>query len=147
MNPFRTALFLFLSAPILAVPLSMTAADFAKWTMVGLSRTCLADGTMCTWRFSVNTNEPNATATPCTLFTRAGATVPASQGGGGPTLCGNFTVSSGWSGQFGPGNGFTTIALIDFARKLMAYPSYADNDLPDGQVVAPDRTYAVSPIP
>lgn len=98
-------------------------ADVTAWTITGLSRACDTADTTCTWTFGIN----NGTGiTPCTEVVTGS---PASQTNGGPATCGVgqpypdlpysrlrtctdrksfqvYTVTSGWSGQFGPGNGF-----------------------------------------
>ncbi|KAI1878783.1 hypothetical protein JX265_002960 [Neoarthrinium moseri] len=132
-----------LSAPALSAPVSM-AAD-ASWTLVAVTRTCNPGDTTCFWQFSIETGAPGAT--PCPYTVNATASAPASQANGGPTACGNFTVTSGWSGQFGPGEGFTTFSVIDRASKLIAYPAYTDKELVNGTAVSPDRSYPVQTLP
>jgi hypothetical protein len=60
-------------------------------------------------------------------------------------MCGSYTVTSGWSGQFGAGNGFTVLAVKDTTANLIAYPSYTDNQLAGGAVVA-DQAWATQPL-
>lgn len=98
-----------LSATALAVPMQpradavsmMAAAE--QWTITSLSRTCTADSTTCTWTFGIN---DGTTTTPCTEVVTGS---PATQANGGPATCGVYTVTSGWSGQFGDGNGFVRL--------------------------------------
>lgn len=101
-----------LSATALAVPTTQQQgraaaksmmADATTWTITSLSRTCDAALTTCTWAFGIN----NGTATtPCTEVVTG---TPATETNGGPATCGIYTVTSGWSGQFGPGNGFVSL--------------------------------------
>ena len=73
---------------------------------------------------------------------------PASrQKAGGPGKCGAYTVTSGWSGQFGEGNGFTTLSVVDQAKKLIVWPAYTDKQLAGGKVVKPDQAYAPTKLP
>ncbi|CAN8104105.1 unnamed protein product [Discula destructiva] len=131
-----------LSGAVLAAPhqarvdaVSMMAAVPA-WTITSLSRSCDAADTKCTWSFGVN----NGTGiTPCTEVVVG---TPASQTNGGPATCGVYTVTSGWSGQFGPGNGFTTFAVVNYAANLIAYPGYTDAEVAGGNAVTPDKSYA-----
>ena len=58
---------------------------------------------------------------------------------------GPFTVGSGWSGQFGPGNGFTTFSVV--RGGLIAYPAYRDVQLANGKSVRPDQSYTPQNLP
>lgn len=101
-----------LSATALAAPTTQQAdrraeaksmmADAEQWTITSLSRTCNAALTTCTWAFGIN---DGASTTPC-VETVTGS--PATETNGGPVTCGAYTVTSGWSGQFGAGNGFVS---------------------------------------
>ncbi|KAI8625941.1 hypothetical protein F5Y19DRAFT_448471 [Xylariaceae sp. FL1651] len=116
-------------------------AAIPNWTMQGLKRVCNAADTSCTWSFGINTNT-GAAVTPCS-FVVTGA--PASQSNSnGNQACGTFSVSSGWSGQFGPGNGFTTLAVYNNANKQIAWPAYTDVELAGGKTVTPDKSWAVT---
>ncbi|OTB01868.1 hypothetical protein M426DRAFT_63235 [Hypoxylon sp. CI-4A] len=118
-------------------------ADVEQWTIEGVKRVCDAADTSCTWSFGVNTHQGAAAATPCT-FTVKGS--PASQTDSAGNVCGPYTVGSGWSGQFGPGNGFTTLSVVDQAAKLIVWPSYTDKELAGGKVVTPDLSFAPTVI-
>ncbi|KAI4869125.1 hypothetical protein F4820DRAFT_408096 [Hypoxylon rubiginosum] len=130
----------------LAAPLSM-AADAAEWTIEGLSRTCDDADAACLWTFVIDTAEEGVAVTPANYTVNATDAAPASQAIGGPQVFGNYTVTSTWSGQFGPGEGFTTLSVIDYAKGLIVYPAYKDTQLPNGQVVTPDQSYPVQNIP
>ncbi|KAI1499951.1 hypothetical protein F5X99DRAFT_388274 [Biscogniauxia marginata] len=143
---FTTTIFALLSAAAasLAAPTSeaksMTAA-VPQWTIEGIKREVNADDTSATWSFGINTQtEP---VTPCS-FTVTGS--PASRTDSSGHVCGPYTISTGWDGQFGEGNGFTVLAVVDQGRKLIAWPSYTDKQLEGGNVVTPDQSWAVSNI-
>ncbi|TLD12808.1 uncharacterized protein PgNI_04467, partial [Pyricularia grisea] len=62
--------------------------------------------------------------------------------------CGrHFVVSGGWSGQFGDGQGFTTLSVIDRERRLIVWPAYRDSQLEGGKVVRPDQSYVPQRLP
>ncbi|KAF2965484.1 hypothetical protein GQX73_g8096 [Xylaria multiplex] len=113
-------------------------AAIPNWTIKGLKRVCNANDTSCTWSFSINTNT-GAAATPCT-FAITGS--PASHSDtSGTKACGAFSVTAGWSGQFGPG--FTTLAVHNNANGQISWPAYTDAELAGGKVVSPDKSWAV----
>ncbi|KAL6827942.1 hypothetical protein V8C40DRAFT_286808 [Trichoderma camerunense] len=121
---------------------SMMAA-VPEWTITNLKRVCNTANTSCTWTFGVDTHL--ATATSCTYTVTA--TANASQASGGPVTCGPYTITSSWSGQFGPTNGFTTFAVTDFSEKLITWPSYTDVQVQGGKVVSPNQSYAPANLP
>ncbi|RGP70923.1 small secreted [Fusarium sporotrichioides] len=127
------------SAPLDAV--SMMAAT-PMWTIESMQRTCDKPDTTCTWNFKINTGSGAATA--CKYVVKASKN--ASQANGGPAKCGTFTITSGWSGQFGPDNGFTTLSVVS-SKKQIVYPSYTDKQLAGGKVVKPDQKYAPASLP
>ncbi|KAI1139541.1 hypothetical protein F5Y05DRAFT_326174 [Hypoxylon sp. FL0543] len=132
----------------LAAPLSMAAPDAAEWTIESLSRTCNGNDTACVWAFGVNTGDPGVAVTSVANYTVAASPdAPASRAVGGPQVFGNYTVTSTWSGQFGDGQGFTTLSVIDYAKGLIVYPAYKDTQLVNGQVVTPDQSYPVQNLP
>ncbi|TFA99700.1 hypothetical protein CCMA1212_008509 [Trichoderma ghanense] len=118
-------------------------ADVPEWTITDMKRVCNKADTKCTWTFGVDTHL--AAATPCTYVVKADAN--ASQASGGPVTCGPYTVTSSWSGQFGPNNGFTTFAVVDSAKKLITWPAYTDVQVKDGKVVSPNQSYAPTTLP
>lgn len=136
-----TGLFAAFAATALAAPAIDTRATAPQWTIVGMKRVCDAADTSCTWSFSVDTHV--SAVTPCT-FTVKGK--PASQTSGTGATCGVYTVTSGWSGQFGPGNGFTTLSVVDNTQKKIVWPAYTDKQLAGGAVVSPDQSYPVTQL-
>lgn len=118
---------------------SMMAA-VPQWTIQKMKRVC-ASGT-CTWTFSINDHV--AAPTACTFKVKG---KPASQTDSTGHVCGGYTVSTGWSGQFGAGNGFTTLAVVNNAKKQIIYPAYTDKQLNTGKVVKPDQSYAPQNLP
>lgn len=118
-------------------------ATVPEWTIEWLKRVCNAANTECTWTFGIDTHL--APATWCTYVVKANEN--ASQANGGPTTCGPYSITSGWSGQFGPENGFTTFAVTDFSQKLIIWPAYTDVQVKSGQVVTPNQSYAPARLP
>lgn len=108
-----------------------------QWIIKDFTRTCNAADTSCTVSFGIDTQL--APVTKCT-YTVTGS--PASRTDTSGIVCGAYKVSSGWSGQFGPNNGFTTWAVVDEAKRLRTWPSYADSELVNGVAVTPDKSYA-----
>ncbi|KAI1159908.1 hypothetical protein F5B18DRAFT_635101 [Nemania serpens] len=112
-----------------------------SWTLTSFKRVCNTADTSCTWTFGVNPNT-GAAVTPVKYVVKGS---PASQTDFTvPTTFGAYTVTAGWSGQFGPGNGFTTLAVANNAIKQIAYPAYTDAELAGGKVVTPNKSWAVT---
>jgi hypothetical protein len=143
-----------LSATALAVPtpaasvsgeIDARAGAPPRWVIKNMKRACDAADTSCRWSFLIN-NGPGDTSCDYTVY-RAGV-APASQSPNHGVTCssshGTFTVSSSWSGQFGPNAGFTTFAIANQAARRIAYPAYQDTQLANGQVVKPDIEPAVN---
>ncbi|GAW13711.1 hypothetical protein ANO14919_031000 [Xylariales sp. No.14919] len=117
------------------------AAAIPDWTIKGIKRVCNAADTSCTWSFGINTNT-GAADTAC-KFAITGT--PASHSDTvGTKDCGAFSVTAGWSGQFGPG--FTTLAVHNNANGQIAWPAYTDAELAGGKVVSPDKSWAVTQL-
>lgn len=91
--------------------------------------------------------------------------IPASRSPGGPTICRNnggggrfFTVTSGWSNHFGPGKGFTVLAIVEKKAgkerskkeetkgSWIVWPSYTDMQLENGNVVVPDQRHVAQNV-
>ncbi|KLU85535.1 hypothetical protein MAPG_04558, partial [Magnaporthiopsis poae ATCC 64411] len=98
----------------------------------------------CQVSFGIDRND-GTPPTPCSYTQMGGskAGVPETS----PKQCGKYTVSSGWSGQFGPGHGFTTLSVIDKAQKLIVWPAYTDVQLANMQTVKPDQSYPQHSLP
>ncbi|KAF4446591.1 small secreted protein [Fusarium austroafricanum] len=133
------------AAPSIPVDsVSMMAAS-PQWTIQSLSRACDKADTTCTWNFKINTGSGAATA--CKYVVKAKG---ASKANGGPAKCGTganvFTITSGWSGQFGADKGFTTLSVVS-SKKQIIYPSYTDKQLAGGKVVKPDQSYSPAALP
>ncbi|KAI6270045.1 hypothetical protein MCOR27_008150 [Pyricularia oryzae] len=129
-----TTVITLLASVAAAAPVSTIAAT---WTVTGFKRTCNAADTVCKVEFGLN-------GTGCSYEVKAASL--ASQASVNGVTCGPYQVTSGWSGQFGPGNGFTTWSVADWSKRLIAFPSYADRDIPNGKVVSPDRSFAVQAL-
>ncbi|KAL1836183.1 hypothetical protein VTJ49DRAFT_5464 [Mycothermus thermophilus] len=117
-------------------------ADVPPWTVQDFQRTCNKKDTSCTITFHIDTKlEPR---TPC-MYSITGA--PASRAPANSITCGPYTISSGWSGQFGEESGFTTWSIVDWNKRLIIWPAYADRELVNGQTVTPDKSYAPQTLP
>jgi hypothetical protein len=112
-------------------------AEVPQWTIKSFTRTCNAENTSCNVAFGIDTQ--TAPVTNCS-YTVTGA--PASQASTNGIACGPYTISSGWSGQFGVENGFTTWSVVDWSKRLITWPAYTDRELVNGQAVTPDKSYA-----
>ncbi|KAK4039661.1 hypothetical protein C8A01DRAFT_46918 [Parachaetomium inaequale] len=112
-------------------------AEVPQWTIKSFTRTCNADDTSCDVTFGVDTQ--TAPVTNCS-YTVTGS--PASRASTNGIACGPYTISSGWSGQFGVENGFTTWSVVDWSKRLITWPAYNDRELVNGQAVTPDKSYA-----
>ncbi|KAI1820697.1 hypothetical protein F4861DRAFT_542690 [Xylaria intraflava] len=118
-----------------------TPAAIPDWTFQDVRRICDEPDDTCTWFFQLNQNTGSFIA-GCTFVVKGS---PASQGSTTtPAKCSRFSVSAGWSGQFGPGNGFTTLAVHDDSNGQMAWPAYTDAELADGKTVTPDKSFPVT---
>lgn len=113
-----------------------------QWAIRNMKRVCNAADTSCTWTFGIQVG--TATATPCTYVVKA---ADASEANGGPSNCGAYTITSGWSGQFGPDNGFTTLSVVNNKSRQIVWPAYTDKQLDGGKVVKPDQAYAPAALP
>ncbi|KAL4724292.1 hypothetical protein ACLX1H_008905 [Fusarium chlamydosporum] len=139
----------FLAAVLSASSVSAAPADLTvnmmaaapQWTIENMQRSCAKDDSSCTWNFKINTHK--GAATGCKFVVKGSK---ASQRNGGPVKCGDFTVTSGWSGQFGPGNGFTTFSVVSSARQIV-WPAYTDKQVQGGKVVKPNQSYSPANLP
>ncbi|CAG8005409.1 unnamed protein product [Penicillium nalgiovense] len=124
------------ASSILAAPI--TSSD---WTILDMKRVCNGKNTSCTWTFGIDSG---LGTTDCTFIVEAS---DASHANGGPSTCGAYTVSSGWSGEFDPTNGFTTLSVANEETGQIIWPAYTDEQLADGNVVKPDQSYAPTAFP
>lgn len=120
-----------LAAPAPAEKSMMAAGD--TWTIQSFKRVC-GDG-KCDYSFAINTNDGQA-PTGCAYEVTGN---PASQQAYQNVQCGDFTIGSTWSGQFGPDNGFQTLSVV--RGKQILYPAYTDKQLDGGNTVKPDQSY------
>ncbi|KAF4947627.1 hypothetical protein FSARC_13929 [Fusarium sarcochroum] len=119
---------------------SMMAAT-PQWTIKALKRVCDKPNTTCTWTFGIDAHK--GAVTNCKYVVKG---AKASQKNGGPSKCGDYTITSGWSGQFGPGQGFTVLSVANKNRQII-YPGYTDKQVASGKVVKPDQSYAPQALP
>ncbi|MCJ1327013.1 hypothetical protein MMC10_003679 [Thelotrema lepadinum] len=129
-----------LAATALSLPALQPRAT--EWTIASYTRTCAADDSTCSYSYSINLNDDSA-ATQCNYSVPAAPPAPASQTSYGVT-CGSFVISSGWSDYFGPGNGFTTLAVK--VNGNIIYPAYSDAEVVNGTAVTPDKSYAPAAV-
>jgi len=88
-----------LGAALIASAAPVTAS-MPNWTITNFTRTCNAPDTTCSYIFGINNNDKTP-VTKC-LDTVKGTTASRAST---RAMCGNYTVSSNWSGQFGEGKG------------------------------------------
>ena len=113
------------------------ATPTPDWVVQDFTRTCNAADTSCEVKLTINSQ--GSRPSTCRYSIKGN---PASRADRTNVDCGIYKVSSGWSGQFGPKNGFTTWAIVDEAKRLRIWPAYADSELVDGRKVTPDKSYA-----
>ncbi|KAK8088993.1 hypothetical protein PG997_003954 [Apiospora hydei] len=136
---------LFAAAALAAPTASKSMMASGEWTIESLKRTCNADDTSCDWEFKINTNTPGVAVQACKVTAKG---KPASQTDvKEPQWCGPYRVTTGWSDQFGKDNGFTTLAVVNEAKKLIVYPAYQDKQLKNGVPVVPDQKYTPAALP
>ena len=146
--------------------------DGEEWTIKSLTRQCSADEQECVWRFVVGGRAGSTLGTACEhkLVGLVDGTPASRIRGSGTSQCiytdtnnnqtngavndedekkYNYTVTSGWSDQFGdaPEQAFTTLSVVDYDAGLLVYPSYTDAEVRDGTPVEPDRSFPVQLIP
>lgn len=110
-----------------------------SWTIENFKRTCGPKGKLCTYDYGINAN---GQVQHCNY--EVGGS-PASRASYNNVKCGPYTVSSNWSGQFGEGQGFQTLAIVN--GKQIIYPAYTDNQLASMQAVKPDQSYTPQSLP
>ncbi|KAJ5202094.1 uncharacterized protein N7498_006757 [Penicillium cinerascens] len=132
------------SSAVMAAPAQGKSmmANGPEWTIENMKRVCNAANTECTWTFGIEVGTD--AATPCTYVVKA---TDASQANGGPATCGVYTITSGWSGYFGAGNGFTTMSVVNGNTRQIVWPAYTDKQLAGGDVVKPNQAYAPAALP
>lgn len=110
----------------------LATASAEDWSLEHLIRWCYFDNRLCLWEFSINTGV--GTPSFCMHAVASTGAKLANEHDGCPTDCGDFRVTSGWSGQFGPGEGFTTLSVINTAQAKVAFFSYKDTEVESGAV-------------
>ncbi|KAJ5098933.1 hypothetical protein N7532_005934 [Penicillium argentinense] len=133
------------ASAVLAAPAETSKDMMAaspQWTIRNMKRVCTKDDTSCTWTFGVQVG--TAAAQSCTYVVKG---AHASEANGGPSTCGPYTITSGWSGQFGPDAGFTTLSVVNNKARQIVWPAYTDKQLDGGKVVKPDQAYSPATLP
>jgi len=95
-----------LFASALASPILSERAN-PSWTMQSFTRVC-PKATSCNYSYNIATNDGKPVTKCAYTITGANAAQTNYQG----IKCGVYTIGSGWSGQFGPGNGFQTLSVV-----------------------------------
>ncbi|KAF5531704.1 small secreted protein [Fusarium mexicanum] len=144
---FSAAVFTLLAATgVTAAPaadsVSMMAST-AQWTIRDAKRYCRSDDSICNWKFGIDTG--NGKPYECRYNVKGpGASKKRSAG---PSTCGDFTITSGWSDQFGANNGFTTLSVVSKSKRQIIWPAYTDKQLAGAKIVKPDQSYAPASLP
>ncbi|KAK5658677.1 hypothetical protein OQA88_2073 [Cercophora sp. LCS_1] len=118
-----------------------TPGDFHNWTIENARRVCDETDSECTWSFIIDTHREGMAPVPCEFTTKSFEGAPASISPQHGEECGPYVITSTWSGQFGPDQGFTTLSVIDDAYRLVAFPAYTDSQLERGDVVEPNLDF------
>jgi hypothetical protein len=111
-----------------------------EWALLDLSRKCDNAATICAWTFTIDTGTASPSSrqqlTPCSLLVTPtqGGSQRADEAFRGPTNCGVFNVTSGWSGQFGKAAGFSTVSVFVPSLDKIGWFSYTDLELEDSKV-------------
>jgi hypothetical protein len=100
------------AVPVLDARVVSAVADIPPWTIGSFTRTCNAADTSCIVSFTINANL-GALPSSCTYNVTG---TPASQTRTQGLHSGPYMIGSSWSGQFGPGNGFTVVPILDWAK-------------------------------
>ncbi|KAF4989622.1 hypothetical protein FDECE_14658 [Fusarium decemcellulare] len=130
------------SAAPAADSVSMMAAA-PQWTIRDLKRYCRADDSICNWKFGIDTG--SGKVTECRYDVKGPGASKAKAAG--PSTCGDFTITSGWSGQFGADKGFTTLSVVSKSKRQIVWPAYTDKQLAGAKIVKPDQAYAPAALP
>ena len=126
-----------------AVPVRLMALN-STMTIESMQRTCDYTDTLCHWSFVIAVD---GARTECAYDITMSGTTGARYSANAGVQCGCFTVTSNWSGQFGPNDGFITLSIVDYPQGTIAWPAYRDDQLDSGHAVAPDQSYPVQIIP
>lgn len=144
-----------LSQTLLAVALAATSASAAptsvqsmsvgqEWTVQHAKRSCDEGDNTCTWDWII---DDHAKPIHCNFVTKRYGRTPASRGiNQGPQKCGPYVTTSNYSDQFGPGNGFTALAIVDQSRGVKIFPAYNDKELAANAKDGITRSYPVQKL-
>ncbi|KAM0240157.1 hypothetical protein ACHAP5_008013 [Fusarium lateritium] len=143
---FSAAVFTFLAATgVSAAPAAETVnmmASTPQWTIRDAKRYCRSDDSICNWKFGIDTG--NGKPFECRYDVKG---PKASKKAGGPSTCGDFTITSGYSDQFGADQGFTTLSVVSNSKRQIIWPAYTDKQLAGAKIVKPDQSYAPATLP
>lgn len=144
---FSAALFtlsaaLGVSAAPAAESVNMMAAT-PQWTIRDLKRYCRPDDSLCYWKFGIDTGNNK----PYECRYNVEGPNASKKRSAGPSTCGDYTVTSGWSDQFGADQGFTTLSVVSNPKRQIIWPAYTDKQLAGGKIVKPDQSYSPASLP
>jgi hypothetical protein len=94
-----------------ARPIQESQMTSTTWTIRSFTRTCYPTANKCAYSFGIDTDDGQP-VTSCAYIVAGDASTPAARKDYSQVVCGAFFISSGWSGQFGPGNGFQTLSVV-----------------------------------
>ncbi|KAJ4267138.1 hypothetical protein NW762_003237 [Fusarium torreyae] len=118
-------------------------ASTPQWTIRDAKRYCRSDDSICNWKFGIDTG--NGKPTECRFDVKGpGASKKKTAG---PSKCGDFTITSGYSDQFGADQGFTTLSVVSNSKRQIIWPAYTDKQLAGAKIVKPDQSYAPASLP
>ena len=149
-----TALTTLLASSAMAAPAEVDAREVAAismaaastWTIESMKRSCDKPDNTCAWSFTINNNSGSKQACSYNVK-RQNSNTPASHSPQTGATSGAYTHTSRWSGQYGPGQGFTTLSVVNNKDRTIAWPAYTDNQLKGGNVVKPNQSYPVQKLP
>ncbi|KAM0347690.1 hypothetical protein ACHAPU_004705 [Fusarium lateritium] len=144
---FSAAVFTFLAATgVSAAPAAETVnmmASSPQWTIRDAKRYCRSDDSICNWKFGIDTGS----GTPVVCKYDVKGPGASKKTAAGPGTCGDFTITSGWSGQFGADQGFTTLSVVSNSKRQIIWPAYTDKQLAGAKIVKPDQSYSPASLP
>ncbi|KAF5025437.1 hypothetical protein F66182_2460 [Fusarium sp. NRRL 66182] len=109
----------------------------SKWTIRDLKRYCRADDSICNWKFTIDIGDGK----PYECRYNVQGPGASKKKAAGPSTCGDYTITSGWSDYFGVDKAFTTLSVVSNSKRQIVWPAYTDKDLAGGKIVKPDQAY------
>lgn len=111
-----------------------TVAQGSGWTVENLIRYCSADGSGCDYNFRINTND-GVPVSQCTISRTNVANAPTESFYDVPcTTDSAFSISWGYSAQFGENSAFAVLTAVNNQQKAKAY--FGVSNVNGGEVTA-----------